>query len=202
MSQKHLVLDPDVHERLKSRKRQRGMTLREIGNAILRSVLNHPALSDEIAKKLVSQGKISVEDYRRARDEVVRELDSFHRQVDEVLKATTRGTFVSGSWEVKVAQAGREFPYQIVDAWATDAKREPLPLHCHDASDEYLLVITGRVLFSMEEHETLLEEGQIHRIPAGRPHAATPLTPATRAVVIFCPPDPNLAAQDYARTPI
>jgi len=193
MSEKHLVLDPDVHEQLKSRKRQRGTTLREIGNAILRSVLDRPSLSDEIAKKLVKQGKISLEDYQRARDEVVREFDTLHRPVGEVMETTGRGTFISGSWEVEPAQNDPELLYQVVDAWATNAEREPLPLHRHDVSDEYLLVLSGRVLITMEEGETLLDEGQVHRVPTGMPHAATPLTATTRAIVIFRPPDPAIA---------
>lgn len=198
MSDKHLVLDPDVHERLKSKKRKHGATLREIGNSILRSVLDRRPLSEAIAKKLISQGKITLDDYETAREEVVRELDASARHVEEHLALTERGTFVSGSWEVLVRETGASVPYQVLEGWAIDGDRRPLPLHLHEKSDEHFIVIAGRVLVAFDEGETVLEEGSSLRVPAGRPHAVTPLTASTQMVVVCHPPDPGFLADSEA----
>jgi len=188
---KHLVLDPDVHEKLKSKKRGRGSTLREIGNTILRSALDRPALSDAIARKLIEEGRITFEDYRRAKEGVFREHDAFHRHIEDLLEQTDRGTSLSGSWEASLLVSGAEKPYQVLEAWAIDAERTAVPLHCHDASDEFFVVIEGQLLVTLDEEEKLLEEGEIDRVPAGQPHAVTPLTDTTRILAICCPPDPG-----------
>lgn len=188
---KHLVLDPDVHERLKSRKRQLGTTVREIGNAVLRSVLDQPPISEVIAKKLIREGKISAEDYHLAREEALSELHGLHREVAEVLHSKEGGTFTSGSWEVSIGQSGAALHYQVFDAWALDDEGRPLDLHCHAESNEYFIVLEGRVLITLNEKEIMLDKGDCFRIQPGLAHAVTPLTNTTRAVVICQPPDPS-----------
>jgi len=193
--EKHLVLDDDVHEQLKSKKRSRGTTLREIGNAVLRSSLNRPALSDAIAKHLIDEGKILPEDYRRARETVLHESQTFHRQVGEVLHVTDHGTLVSGSWEVSPVPIRFSSEYHILEAWALDDEHTPMPLHCHDASVEYVIVISGHLMLTLEEEHRIVGAGDVEIIPRGLPHAVTPMSKETHVVVVCAPPDPSLDAE-------
>ena len=86
-----------------------------------------------------------------------------------------------------------ELCYQIFDAWATDGNRDPLPLHSHAESTECFTVLAGRVLIAIEEKETIVEQGTCFCISPGKPHAKTPLTADTRAVIVCSPPDPGFA---------
>jgi mannose-6-phosphate isomerase-like protein (cupin superfamily) len=200
MPDKHLVLDPDVHESLKSKKRERGMTLREIGNAALRSALDRPALSDAIARQLIAAGKISSAEYDRARKEALEELEASHRSVAECLQPTESGTLSSGSWEIAGTDPRGGSDYHILEAWAVNGNRDPLPLHCHENSDEFIIVVAGEVLVALEEGERTLERGATIRIERGTPHAVTPMNADTQIVVVCSPPDSSIL-EALKRTP-
>jgi len=193
---KHLVLDSDVHEQLKSRKLRRGATLREIGNTILRSALARPALSEAIARELISEGKISPADYAQARDAVIHKEEALRRPIKKVLALTDHNTFLSGSWEISLLPLGETAAYDAFECWAIDGDKRPLPLHCHANSDEYFIVIQDRVLVALDEGERVLHEGEIYRIPAGQPHAVTPLSSSSRVVAVCRPPDPGFGIKD------
>ena len=67
MTQKHLVLDHDVHLRLAKRKREIGLSLRDIGNLILREVLSQPRLLvNTVGDRLVDLGLVDAEQFREA----------------------------------------------------------------------------------------------------------------------------------------
>jgi mannose-6-phosphate isomerase-like protein (cupin superfamily) len=193
---KHLVLDSDVHDQLKSRKVKRGATLREIGNTILRSALTRPALSEAIARELISKGKISPADYAQARDAVIRKEAALHRPITEILALTDRKTFLSGSWEISPLPLGETGAYHAFEAWAIDDKKRPLSLHCHAKSDQYFIVIQDRILVALDEGERILKEGEMYRVPAGQPHAVTPLSASSRFVAVCRPPDPGFVIED------
>jgi mannose-6-phosphate isomerase-like protein (cupin superfamily) len=199
-SDKHLVLDPDVHEKLISRKRASHVTVREIGNTVLRSALSHPPLSDAIARKLIGEGKLSEADYVKARADAIRELDDCRQQVSDLLDPTDRGTLISGSWEIAMGRSGSKPHYQVLDCWAIDGSQNPLPLHSHEESTEYFIVLQGRILVSMEEG-SIVEEGACFRILPGEPHSVTPLTADTRVIAVCSPPDPSLAGSAPTDSP-
>ena len=93
------MLDRDVHLKLRRRKRQTGLTVKEIGNSVLRSMLSRPLLSEVIAEKLVAMCKLSPKEYGGLVAEATREVDKATKQIDSWIQRTTNGTFVSGSWE-------------------------------------------------------------------------------------------------------
>jgi len=189
MPDKHLVLDPDVHESLTQKKRQKGVPLRQIGNSILRNALDRPELTDAVAKALIRSGKISREEYEQARRDALASLEGYHASVAGLVKPTSEGTLRSGSWEF--ASTGSRIPseYHIIEAWSTDSDQQPLPLHCHESSDEFIVMIEGRLLLMLADSQRILVKGDLDKIPSGTPHSVTPLTDDTKAVVVCSPPD-------------
>lgn len=191
MPEKHLVLDEDVHEGLKRQKRRRGSTLRQIGNAFLRTALDRKSLVDEIARHLIRSGKVSEADYNQAKRDALAEIMGSHRSFAECLQATENGTYIAGSWEIAVMESDHT-DLHVIEAWARDGAQRPLPLHCHEASEGSILVLEGQVLIAYPESERLLSAADVERIPRGAPHTVTPVTETTRAIVICTPSDPTL----------
>ena len=89
---KHLVLDEDVHRKLKQRKRDTGLTVREIGNSVLRSVLWRQSLSELIGRKLVESGALSAEEYTRIREAALNEAANELYTTEKAIELTEKGT--------------------------------------------------------------------------------------------------------------
>ena len=124
---KHLVLDEDVHRKLKQRKRDTGLTVREIGNSVLRSVLWRQSLSELIGRKLVESGALSAEEYTRIREAALNEAANELYTTEKAIELTEKGTVITGSWEAQERFCLREGLYQIMEAWARDGRAQPMP---------------------------------------------------------------------------
>ena len=94
---KHLVLDDDVYLRLSRRKARTRLTMRTIGNSILRSMLSHRRLPDAIGERLIRMGKVSREEYARVLEESIKEVEKTPPRVAEIIRATDHRSFTSGS---------------------------------------------------------------------------------------------------------
>ena len=187
---KHLVLDEDVHRKLKQRKKETGLTVREIGNSVLRSVLWRHSLSELIGKKLVDSGVISAEEYARIREAALKEAAVERHETKALIKVTARGTIVTGSWEVREVSCPNDSLYQVLEAWARDGRARPMPPHSHPG-DEYFIVLKGRIRATVEERETeIVKAPGCLRVSAGAIHSVAPLTRDTRSIVVLSPPEP------------
>ena len=187
---KHLVLDEDVHRKLKQRKRDTGLTVREIGNSVLRSVLWRQSLSELIGRKLVESGALSAEEYTRIREAALNEAANELYTTEKAIELTEKGTVITGSWEAQEGFCLREGLYQIMEAWARDGRAQPMPPHQH-SGDEYFIVLNGRIRATVEEKETeVIKAPGCFRVPAGAVHSIAPLTRDTRAVIVLSPPEP------------
>jgi len=187
---KHLVLDEDVHRKLKQRKKETGLTVREIGNGVLRSVLWRHSLSELIGKKLVDSGAISPQEYARIRGEAVREAAIKLYNTKAAIKVSKRGTIVTGSWEVRGISCSSDGLYQVLEGWARDGRGRPMPPHNH-AGDEYFIVLRGRIRAIIEEREAeLVNAPGCLLIPGGTIHSVAPLTRDTRSIILLSPPEP------------
>ena len=191
-SDKHLVLDPDVHRELIAKKRTSGSSAREIGNTILRSILARPVLSDVVAEKLLASGKITKEEFDSIMREAIEELDAVHRGVAGLLHHTEEGTFVAGSWEGRMLHSSPGGTFQVVESWARDAKQRPMPLHSRDASTDLFLVLSGRVAIILADNQKTLHEREYYQIPPGVAHVTIPMTKDTRTLIITYPADPEM----------
>jgi len=190
VADKHLVLDEDVHRKLKQRKKETGLTVREIGNSVLRSVLWRHSLSDLIGKRLVDSGAISAEEYTRIREEAVREATIKLHNTKAAIKVSKRGTIVTGSWEVREISCSSDGLYHVLEGWARDGRGRPMPPHNHEG-DEYFIVLKGRISASIEEREMeLVKAPGCLRVPAGAIHSVAPLTRDTRLITVLSPPEP------------
>lgn len=194
-SHKHLVLDPNVHLKLRRRKRQTGLTVKEIGNSALRSILSRPLLSEVIAEKLIEMGKLSPQEYERLVAEASREVNNKIDQIDSLIQRTTKQTFSSGSWELKEVYCSPDGAYQVVESWARDDKKTPMPSHQHEVC-EFVIVLAGKVHLIVESKEHLLNALTVFHILRGHVHSGAPLTRDTRVVTVITPPIPEFAAKD------
>lgn len=186
---KHLVLDEDVHRKLKQRKKETGLTVREIGNSVLRSVLWRHSLSELIGEKLIDSGAISAEEFARIREAALREA-AVKLSTKAAIKITERGTIVTGSWEVREVSCSNDGLYQVLEAWARDGRAQPMPPHRHPG-EEYFIVLNGRIRATVEERETeVIQAPGCLRVPAGAVHSVAPLTRDTRLIIVLSPPEP------------
>ena len=194
-SHKHLVLDPDVHLKLRRRKRQTGLTVKEIGNSVLRSMLSRPLLGEVIAEKLIAMGKLSPQEYEQLVAEAAREVNNTTNQIDSLIQRTPQKTFVCGSWELREVYCSPDNAYQVMERWARDANKNPMPSHRHEAN-ESITVLTGKVHLTVEAQEHLLQSPSVFHITSGQIHSSIPLTRDTRVVTVMTPPIPEFAAKD------
>lgn len=188
-TKKHLVLDPDVHAKLSTRKRRSNLTIREIGNTMLRSVLSRPSLSEIIGKRLVEAGIVTAEAYERVRAEALQDAAVHIHEPSRVVHWTPRGTFVSGSWEAQETFRSPSGDYQVLEAWARDGREHPMPTHCHKGI-EILFVVNGALLATLEDAQAeAILAGSVLRIPATMSHTIAPVARETRAVIVLTPPE-------------
>jgi len=191
-SGKHLVLDDDVYLRLSRRKVRTRLTMRTIGNSILRSVLSHRRLPDAIGDRLIRMGKVTREEYERVLAESLKEVEKAPPHVSKIIHATDHKSFTSGSWEFQELWRKPNGAIAVVECWARDAKRVPMKSHFH-AESEFLIVTRGRVQVQTERETRVLEEGDSFSLPAGQIHSNGPLSDDARMFVITTPALSDLA---------
>jgi len=182
----HLVLDDDVHKALKARKKAIGVTVKEIGNSALRAALSMPSMEDLVVEKLVETGKISRKDYDQAVSAADKAIRAAYKKAAEAIeRGADRPTQTSGSWEGREIYHSREV--QMFDHWARDAKKVASPMLVHEKSHVWATVLAGEVRVQFENGETILGPHETIHLPPGTPHATTPLTKSTRALLVVAP---------------
>ncbi len=188
MKIQHLVLDDDVHKALKARKKKTGITVKEIGNSVLRAALSIPTKEELIVEKLVETGKITRKDYDQATAAADRALKAAQkRAVEAVTRDVARKTLTIGSWEGHELYCSPDNLVQIFDHWARDAKKIPTPELVHDESDVWAIVVSGKVRLRVGKEERVLGPHEMAHVGPGTPHVSTPLTRATRVILVFMP---------------
>ncbi len=185
-SKKHLVLEDDVYLKLKRRKTQTKLSVKAIGNSILRRALSRPPLPEAIGDKLVKMGKVSKEEYEQAVTEAIKDSQKIPAHVSEIIKPTDRNTFVAGSWEFKELCRSQDGAFQVLECWARDETKTFVQPHSH-SEFEYFIVVAGRVQFESEMGNQVLTPTDSLCIPPERLHSNAPLTKDTRALVVSMP---------------
>jgi quercetin dioxygenase-like cupin family protein len=71
------------------------------------------------------------------------------------------------------------------------------PLHKHDALDEIIVVIEGRLELQIDGEQHLVEADHTIAIPAGVPHAFTAAGPGPTRILAFLPRQGAAAATSY-----
>ena len=187
---KHLVLEDDVHRTLKAKKGLAGLSIREIGNAVLRSSMDREHLPDIVGDILVGMGRLSEDEYRQVLEQAAAEAQRIGEATASPVTRTREGTLVSGSWEMENVLTSRSSLFQILECWARDGHRLPMEAHRHDA-DEFVIALRGRTLVTMNGVPVALGARNMLQIPAGCVHSGTPLDGTAHVVVVVMPPIPE-----------
>lgn len=181
-TKKHLVLDHDVHLRLQRRKRELGISIKGIGNSILRTCLDRTApLLDLVRDELIEMHKITAADYRGAVERVMARVAQ-QSAIDDAFPLPAEGeTVVSGSWEIECIHHPSSGGVCIYNCTAHNLRKLMTPSHYHK-QDMHVLVLSGVVAFYIGTDQRHLSANSGLYIPAGQVHAKVPLTQDTRCV--------------------
>jgi mannose-6-phosphate isomerase-like protein (cupin superfamily) len=191
-TKKHLVLEDDVYLQLRKRKARTSLSVKTIGNAVLRSGLSHSLLTDMIGRKLVEAKKITKADFSQAVEAAISELTNTVHSFAKIIRKTNDNSFVSGSWEFKESFVPKDKSFQVWQCWARDSKKKPMPCHVHDAT-EFAVILAGKAQIMLEEAMHVLGPGESICILPEHIHSTGPLTEDTRMLVITTPRILNLS---------
>jgi mannose-6-phosphate isomerase-like protein (cupin superfamily) len=191
MRKKHLVLDHDVHLRLQKRKKSTGLTQQSIGNLILRSALSQPnLLMETVGKKLADSGAIQPEEYEEIVKSAIRDIGQTASTDTALLEPGPGDSLVAGSWQIEQLYCSPDNSFQVVEAWARNARNEPVAHHMH-SEDEFVVVLSGCVMLEdAGRHTLLLEPGSQFRIQSGHLHSLVPLGRDVQTLITFVPAGP------------
>jgi len=192
-----LVLDEDVHRTLKKKKKETGINVKDLGNCALRSALERPLLAEVIGRNLIASGCLTEEEFESIRDESVQQLRSPAEDLASIVHQTKRDTFATGSWEIKEMVRDATGDYQVLSAWVKDHRMRPAALHKHEGV-EFLIVLTGAILISIDVVSQIVRAPGILTIPGGAVHSATPLERKTRMLAVISPPEPVYPIKEEA----
>ena len=189
---KHLVLDDDVHGELLKRKAATGLNVKDIGNAILRSLLGQPQIPQLLRRKLIESGLITQSKFDEALREAAAEAAAYVPTAADLIRVTKRDTFTTGSWELKELMLDREIGIQVFKVWTKDSRSRPFPAHLHSGT-ETLIVLAGRVGVTSDNDLHVIEAPDSFTIPSNTSHAVAPLDRDTVLLVTISPPDDGLS---------
>jgi len=187
---KHLVLDADVHRALRKKKTETGITVKDLGNCALRSVLERPMLVEAIGEKLVSEGRLNEDEFNAIRAEALQQICASAADVASIVHMTKRHTLSSGSWEIEELARDTEGTYQVLSAWVKDHRMRPITLHKHDGT-EHLILLKGAILVSIDVESQIVTAPGSVTIPKGAFHSVTPLERETQIIAVISPPEPG-----------
>ena len=190
MPLKHLVLEDDVHRDLRRKKDQTGLTVRDIGNCILRAILKHELLGDAVCSKLVDRGIVSREQLVETRKQVVEELRASCKDVSDLVRHSDRDTLISGSWALRELYCAPDGSFQIVSARARDHRKRPFLPHTH-ASEELFVVLTGSLFITIDDRNEIVSAPGYVRVPQQAIHSTTPGSSDTLVLGILQPAEPS-----------
>ena len=190
-SKKHLVLSPDVHQKLRKKKEETGLTLTEIGNSILRVTLSRPSFGEMVGQKLIEMGRISPVDYEQALAHVLSESKGSANPFVDLLHVTPNHTLIGGCWEGKERYVAADRSHQIIEWWvATEDAKEPPRSHYHEQAG-IIVCLLGGVQIKIDAESHVLGAGDSVPIPARVLHTVTPLTDNARTLQINMPAWPD-----------
>ncbi|MBU1050921.1 hypothetical protein KKG90_12980 [Candidatus Bipolaricaulota bacterium] len=200
-TKKHLVLDHDVHLRLRRRKKTLGISIREIGNSILRICLDRSIPMIELLRdELVDMGKITTAEYDTAIELAMKRLARTCTTDDAFLPSGTEGSSKSGSWDICHLCHLGPGNVRVYGFSARNMRKLMTPTHYH-MQDLHALVLSGVVAFHVgtEQHHIGASSG--FHIPAGQLHSTVPLTSDARMLVALVDPnaDGDVATQVLAQ---
>lgn len=187
---KHLVLDEDVHHALRKKKAETGITVKDLGNCALRSVLERPLLVEAIGEKLIADGLMNEEQFDVLRDAALQQICTSAADVSSIVRPTNRDTVASGSWEIEELARDAKGAYQVLSAWVKDHRMRSIKMHKH-VGVEFLIVLKGSVLVTIDIESQVLTAPQSVIIPASAFHSVTPLDRVTQMIAVISPPEPG-----------
>jgi mannose-6-phosphate isomerase-like protein (cupin superfamily) len=191
---KHLVLDEDVHRALRKKKTDTGITVKELGNCALRSVIERPLLAEAIGAKLVADGILTEEQFVAIRSEALQQICRLAADVSSIVRSTNHNTVASGSWEIEELAEDAKGTYQVVSAWVRDHRMRPIKMHKH-AGVEFLNLLEGAALVTIDLDSRVITSPDTVMIPANAIHSMTPMDRKTRLVAVVSPPEPGYKAK-------
>jgi len=183
---KHLVLDADVHKALKEKRRRVGLTIREIGNSILRAVLSHPFRSEVIGKKLIEKGMVTPEEFTDLMTEVIGETTGLAIPYAELVEITPSRTLVSGNWESRELFVARDGSFELLEGWVRKGEHAQVKPHYHNQS-EFTFVLNGEIEIETDLGKRKLEALESVLIPPMVMHSTTPITSNARILITNVP---------------
>lgn len=189
-TQKHLVLDDDVHEVLKQRKELTGSSIKDIGNSVLRTSLESVFLGDIVSRILVESKKISEDECNHALEQASAELRQSQANVRVPVEMTRKGTLISGSWEIKQLLRRSDDAFQVLECWARDPRQLAMQAHRH-AADAFFIVLQGRVMIVMSGTPCTLQPLNMCQIPSYVVHSVKPLDADCHMLALFIPAVPE-----------
>ena len=180
---KHLVLDDDVHEALEERKHLTGSTIRDIGNSVLRTSMGIVFLTDILGRILAEKGIVSEGDYNDALDQASSQLTEIGQLPVQV---TVKGTAVAGSWEIRQLFCRSDNAFQVLESWTRDLRQLPMDAHQH-AADEFFVLFSGRVVVTMSGVPYSLCPLNMIQVPSGVVHSVKPVADDCHLIAILSP---------------
>ena len=189
-AKKHLVLDDDVHKILKERKELTGSSIKEIGNSVLRTSVESVFLGDIVGRILAKKGKVSEDDYSRALEEASAELRQFQTNIRVPVEPTSRGTLVAGSLETRQIFRRSDGAFQVLESWTRDSRQLPMQAHRH-TSDEFFIVLQGRIIITMNGTPYTLDVLNMLQVPASVVHSVKPLDADCHFLEVLSPAVPE-----------
>jgi mannose-6-phosphate isomerase-like protein (cupin superfamily) len=189
-TQKHLVLDDDVHEVLKQRKELTGSSIKDIGNSVLRTSIESVFLGDIISRILVEEGRLSEDEYNHVLDQASVELQHANATIKVPVVKTSKGTLVSGSWEIRQIFRRSDSVFQILECWARDSRQLPMEAHRH-AGDEFLIMLHGRAIVTMCGTPYTVGPLNMFQIPTESLHSVKPIDSLCHLLAILSPAVPE-----------
>lgn len=192
---KHLVLEEDVHRALRKKKTETGITVKDLGNCVLRSVLERPLLIEAIGAKLVADGLLDEEQFDAIRAAALEQICTSAADAGSIVQPTARNTMASGSWEMRELSFDPDNKHQVLSAWVKDHRMRPIKMHKH-AGVEFLNLLSGSVLLTIDIESQILTAPATVTIPASAFHSVTPLERETRMIAVISPHEPGYRLQD------
>ncbi len=184
---KHLVLDPEVYELLALRKKATGLTMKELGNLVLRASLGLPSPWENALHALVRSGKLKPEDYDEALNLVLEEMNAQVIRVDELGASGHQSEGSLGSWAGRELARAPDGRWQVMEAWGQDNRRAFTLPHLYRHVEAVGLLVSGQLALRCPTGIEIFEAPHFFHFPKGHVCASAPLSTETRVVLIFFP---------------
>jgi len=181
---KHLVLDYHVHQLLVSARRRTGVSMRRIGNTILRCSLRRWAtLHRLLGDALHEVAGVREDQFTRA---IAMAFERLHEtsQLDSDFCTGESPLQVWNGWRIRSLDDEMEGSTRVLEYTLVSHRLVAMPLHCHE-EDVHLLCLNGHALLTISGSQQLLAPNQSANINAGADHSVVPLSQDIRFLATF-----------------